>query len=271
MPYQLEKGPYWSVVEAALQKDAATAYWMLLYLRDPNKPIAGGPIVTSTNLNTGQLDTTAKRADHLNKDWFGMYKDATGKWVKTPDSEFDPVTRPSLGFWINYWGDVESIVRETFVRAIEQSLGLAHDEVLARGASPRRHWPVSIFLKCPTPWFEGWVSWRKTGRTAGSVEVHFLIPGVYGSQVLLDPKGGKFAPPQPIDPTANNGMWLVSHEKHTRVLAMVTSDPGSAGQWTFPVLGHLIKDAGEIITVCPSEPDGGVAPGGRAYQPEVTP
>src|SRR5437879_1220653 len=196
MPYQLEKGPIWSVVEAALAEGPDKAYELLLLLRDPSHEIARGPLAKSKSLDDKKTNSTPKtRGDHLNKDWFGMKK-AGSAWVKQADADFDPQSNPSTGFWINYWGDVEEIVRETFVRAIEVSLGLRHGERHAPHAEFRRFWPISVFLKCPTPWFEGWVTWRSweagtaTRAQDGSVAVHFLVPGNYGSQVLKQPGNG---------------------------------------------------------------------------------
>ena len=63
---------------------------------------------------------------------------------------------PSIGFWINYWGDVEAIVRETFTRAVEVAFGLEHGQTmttdeLADLRPPHRFWPISVFLNSKTP------------------------------------------------------------------------------------------------------------------------
>ncbi|MEY2450549.1 MAG: hypothetical protein QOD92_123 [Acidimicrobiaceae bacterium] len=277
MPYQLEKGPIWSVVESALAQGPTQAYELLVLLRDPQHEIADGPMVTSSSLDytdpkTGAKSTPQTRGDHLRHDWFGMVKQPSGKWEKEPASAFDPQTHPSTGFWVNYWGDVESIVRETFVRAIEVSLGLKNGETHESRARFRRHWPVSIFMKCPTPWFEGWVSWRswETNRaTDGHVVVHFLVPGNYGSQVLKKPKGGFTGKPNTKPDTSDdpNGMWLIAYETHRRLDGVVTTDPGTAGDIHPPSPGAILKDEDDLIVIAPRETDGGVAPNGRAYVP----
>jgi hypothetical protein len=271
MPYQLEKGPIWSVVESALQQGPKEAYSLLELLRDPSHQIADGPLVKSKTLDytdpkTGAKVTAQTRGDHLNHDWFGMVKQANGSWAKEPDSAFDPQTHPSTGFWINYWGDVEEIVRETFVRAIEVSLGLQHGQIHSSRGRFHRHWPVSIFLKCPTPWFEGWVTWN---AKAGEVVVHFLVPGNYGSQVLKHPKTGLTGPPQinPDTSDATYGMWLVTHDTHNRVDGVVTTDPGTAGEIHAPSAGAILKDSGDLVVISPVETDGGVAANGRAFVP----
>lgn len=272
MPYQLEKGPIWSVVESALGAGPVAAYELLTLLRDPAHAIADGPLVASKSLDDPTTNSTPKtRGEHLNKDWFGMVKQPNGSWQKEPSTAFDPQTHPSTGFWINYWGDVESIVRETFVRAIEVSLGLGHGEARSGRARFARYWPISVYLKCPTPWFEGWVTWRSwgTSRSAGQVTVHFLVPGHYGSQVLKKPATGLNKPPVLNPDTSDdpNGMWLISHATHARVDGVVSTDPGTAGEIHAPAPGPILKDEGELLVLAPHEFDGGVAPHGRPYVP----
>ena len=276
MPYQLEKGPIWSVVESALGEGPDAAYALLELLRDQTHEIAKGPLVKSKSLDDKKTNSTPKtRGDHLNKDWFGMVNKSGSGWVKQSDADFDPQSNPSTGFWINYWGDVEEIVRETFVRAIEVSLGLMHREVHEPYAPFARYWPISIFLKCPTPWFEGWVTWRareadpNTHARDGSVVVHFLIPGNYGSQVLKQPGNGFNGKPNlhPDTSDAKNGMWLITHAVHTRVDGIVTTDPGTAGDIHAPAPGAILKDEGDLLVLAPIEFDGGVADDGRPYVP----
>jgi hypothetical protein len=276
MPYSLEKGPIWSVVESALRTDAPTTYMFLEYLRDTKKPISLGPIVGSKTLNAGPWNTTQKRADHLDHDWFGMVKDATGEWQKQPDSAWNPVTNPRTGFWINYWGDVESLTRQTFLRAAEVALGLRHDETLDAAqlehlAWPHHFWPVSVYVKCPQPWFEGWVTWRSWGRGAhdGEVVVHLHTPGHDGSQLLTNPGAGLNAPPV-VNPThagGDNGMWLITSTAHNAEPPVVTTEPTERSRWPFPTVGQRVKDDPTFVVLCPDETDGGVLPAGRAYQP----
>ena len=277
MPYQLEKGPLWSVVDSAAARDPEFLYDLLEQLRDRNRYVADLPIFASTTLDrkpnpkTGDPgSTTQMRRDHINKEWFGMVN-PQGQWTKQTDADWDKYKNPSTGNWVNYWGDVEEIVRETFVRACEVALGLDHDEKLAAGTPASRCLPISCFLKCPTPWFEGWVTWRTwgTGRRAGEVVVHLLIPGEYGSQVLMQPASGHAGqPPQqyPASCAGANGMWLITHEHHTLDEGWVTTEPGEPGNIIYPGLGPIIKDSGKLLVLAPSEFDGGVAAKGRAYK-----
>lgn len=278
MPYSLEKGPTWSVVEAALSEDPVLTYWFLEYLRDDTRPIAAGPIVGSTTLDGGPT-TEAERAEHLNTDWFGWKRDPAGDWVKPDPRDFDPVTNPSIGFWIGYWGDVEPLVRQTFVRAIEASLELRHDETIANPAvelgpnRTRRFWPITVFLKCPTPWFEGWVSWRhfSNARDDGEVIVHFHTPGHYGGQLIAQPANGRNMPPaNPTKADVDNGMWVITHAHHVRHRPPPTTNASSPGQIRKPYLGLVVQDDGPMLVLSPTEADGGVRGEGRKYTP-VTP
>ncbi len=117
---------------------------------------------------------------------------------------FDGLSRyPETGFWQQYFGDVDSILRETLATAIEQALGLPrppadvvaslrdvtaddHQERVAEyrkvlqpyvdGAKTPRHLPLEIFWKCPQRWWEGWVTWR-VGDGTGQVTVVLCTPG----------------------------------------------------------------------------------------------
>jgi hypothetical protein len=272
MPYQLEKGAIWSVVESAMAHDPQLLYTFIENLRNPAFDIATGAIARSKSLDDPKTNSTAaSRGEHLNTDWFGMVKDKSGKWAKRPDTDFNKKTRPSTGYWINYWGDVESIVRETLLRAGEVALGLASGEIHTGGPF-KRFWPVSLFLKCPTPWFEGWVTWRswevdpQTHARDGQVVVHFLIPGHYGSQVYLKPLEGRDVAVNPTQCVDNNGMWLITQTEHERVPdATVTVDPGTSGKIHKPSPGPVIRDHGPLLICSPAEHDGGVRPDGRAF------
>ena len=100
--------------------------------------------------------------DHVLKHWFG-YEPAGdgGAWRLR--------TTPTTGFWIDYKGDVTSIVRKTLRWALEISLGLMPDEDRPGRPDPD---PIEFFWMCNTNWFEGWGdaaadgSWRPDGHGA---------------------------------------------------------------------------------------------------------
>ena len=171
MPYQLEKGPYFSVTESMLdfggsaqQRLALLA--LMLAPEDPNQL----PTLDSTTLNQGPLNNPDPRRDHMNTHWFGRsHNPATGAWEE--QAAFNPVNPTSTGYWRNWYGDAGGIVAQTFIRAVEVSLGLDHvpPDTDVSHLHPRRCWPIEVFWRCPAPWLEGWVTWRRDDADSGHV------------------------------------------------------------------------------------------------------
>lgn len=153
--------------------------------------------------------------------WFGM-KPAGDRWERPLVSDWkpDPDGRlPSLGRWSGYYGNTELILVETLQRMLEVSLGLDHQDTVPDDPTDRdttaayearlrglttRVWPVYLFLTCPQPWFEAWVTWqchRKSSLLRGQVTVTLSTPGhdrpVAPSpvDVLDDPKEVPKRPP----------------------------------------------------------------------------
>jgi hypothetical protein len=279
MPYQLEKGPGFSIPEAVLA-DRGLRLEALQRLRDRTiaNPFDGMPTLDSSILDQGPWDEDA-RVWHQNRHWYGKtYDSTTKKWEA--QQPFDLTNGPlTTGYWYNWYGDAEEIMRETFIRAIEVSLGIAHDAAAptaspASAASPAtaRFWPIEIFWRCPAPWFEGWVTWRAEQGGQGHVTVHLHTPSHQGSALLLSPL--RNPPPNPPDkyespPVSVNsarGMWVITHhhaEVHNRYSP--NSDPSDPGAWTYPDFGPLIQSHGPVTVVQPAEVDGGVLPNGRPY------
>jgi hypothetical protein len=277
MPYQLEKGPYFSVAESMLdfggsaqQRLALLA--LMLAPEDPNQL----PTLDSTTLDQGPLNTPDLRRDHMNTHWFGRTRDpASGVWHD--QAPFNPAHPMSTGYWRNWYGDAGGIVAQTFIRAVEVSLGLDH---VSRGTDvsklkPQHCWPIEVFWRCPAPWFEGWVTWRRDDRDSGHVTVHLHTPGHHESALLLSPI--RSAPNdtypdyklQPVHCDMDRGQWVIAHT-HQETIAhyeVMNPSPPAEGKWVLPTFGPLYHSYGDIITVQPNEPDGGVRASGRAYTP----
>jgi hypothetical protein len=153
--------------------------------------------VTKTNsiIESGLFAATgAGWVNAIAHDWFGMelvgsnwYRQTPGTWVPSK----------SLGHWNGYFGNVELIVCETLQRMLELSLGVDHldpmslphpvpDDAEIKGIQQRLKdtathvWPVYMYLTCPNPWFESWVTWQchDTDSTVrGQVTVMLSTPG----------------------------------------------------------------------------------------------
>ena len=287
MPYQLEKGPYFSVTESVFDDlDLRIGVLVGLKTPTPNFDPDALPTLESTSLNTtvGPVRTHDARKQHENAEWYGKsYDTNTHKWVRQP--AFDRQHPKATGFWHNWYGDAEGIVRETFARAIEVSLGLQDTPNAADAVWIRQHmtrsWPIEIVTRCPAPWFEGWVTWRGLGAT-GHVTVHINTPSHRHSNLLKSPVRAPGyhtpdyqdeEPPKPrLNPIGERGMWVISHKRQDLVPQpypgpLTTQNSPTGAAWTVPWFGGMVHSHGPIVTVQPSEPNGGVLPGGRPYTP----
>jgi hypothetical protein len=229
-------------------------------LRDPDMPVTELLRDPPVKIEAGPYSDTARLADHIDRDWFGMTDDSTSGTSR---------------YW-SYWrGDAQGIVRETIVRAIEVALGLDHGEDVP--STDRQRWHISLLTACGIRWFEGWISWRRVGadRDGGHVVVMLLTPthGKPAEPTLLRPTSSTAhspGPPYAVNPVraeGDQGLWAVGTVLERRV----DPEPASA-QWvspgTFPRphLGPTYVGDGGIVTVAPPEAQGGVLPDGRPYQ-----
>jgi hypothetical protein len=297
MPFHLEKGPTFSVIEDWVKQ----AGWqgVLKYLEDLR---AGLPTteagLDSPSLNAGPTPTYAERVAHVEHDWFGWVDDYPTKGQKS-QPDFDPVTHSETGFWHNYYGQVEKIWRATLIRACEVVLGLDHGQKWPETKETPRFWPISFYWRCPNPWFETWITWAKYGEgtTEGQVIVHIHTPG-HGSPVLTSPlsppnRSGPNFPEYVLEPTSANsayGMWVTmetDHNLHTNCVVPVRppeiakhrmtdrekliwsvthSHVGTGlGRIMASTFGPVYEGVGDVVTVQPCEADGGVRPQGLPY------
>ena len=134
MPYQLEKGPYFSVTESVFD-NIDLRIEVLAGLRTPTvfDPDAL-PTLESTSLNTttGPVRNHGERMEHENAEWYGKTQLPSGGWAAQP--AFDPLHPKSTGFWRNWYGDAEGIVRR-------RSLGQSRSH---SGSRTARTWQMPI-------------------------------------------------------------------------------------------------------------------------------
>jgi len=299
MPYQLEKGPYFSVTESVLD-DIERRCWILAWLRShPDDGFDSMPTLDSTTLQQPPGGTPINLYAHQNLHWYGQTQQSGNQFVQPP---YNALTNPTTGFWHNWYGEPVKIVRETFIRAIEVSLGLPHETVEddpgnADLIDPNviqsravREWPIEVFWRCPAPWMEGWVTWRVSPyvegdaqRHAGHVTVHFHTPSHYGSALLKSPLRAGVRPPEYAQEKPyltsvdrDRGMWVVAQTQQDlmdHVGLPVGSHTSVEGDWELELLGvgATYKSTGDVVVVQPSEPDGGVLADGRPYVAPPTP
>src|SRR5689334_17959338 len=97
MPYDLEKGPYFSVIEDFFS-DKKRSIKALTDLRN-GVDIARIGLLDSPAFNADPW-TPLQRARHLNEHWFGMKWDRKLKtWHKQPPVSCSSPPRDQTGFW----------------------------------------------------------------------------------------------------------------------------------------------------------------------------
>jgi hypothetical protein len=264
MPYVLDKGPYFEVIESKLA-DPATRAHALRDLRN-NVPIADLVGFDSTNLGAdGRTPDTRKQ--HLNSDWFG-------------------VGGPM--FWLGYAGNPELILRNAMERAIEMSFGLEHCDPVPTDAQAAsgRHWPIDLYWICQGPWFQCWVLWRKADQGQGHVTLLITTPAAAGLPLTskitrpVDPLQAAYTapdyahPPEALAPPPRaslpTGVWVLGHEDYTRELVPSTMHT-KFGDIRLPVMGWSAIDPTSVECVSPAEWEGGVLDVPRPYQPPSSP
>jgi len=285
MPYTLAKGTILAVLEdlanPATDDELARLETDLARLR-AGDPLTSISLVDSPNVNDPNLPPLLQR---LEWNWFGKVYDGAGGYLA--QEPFGP-TNTRTGYFKRYYGDVEGIIRETMIRSVEVAFGLDHDAPLDAAT---RQWPIEILWKCPNPWFEGWVTWRRhgPGRTEGQVTVIVASPaedvGPLVNVASLPPRAEAPLPDPTTLPADHQGMWVVSHEEHVKHnVDALASLPGVAyvdrlidgvrpwsgfptGQWSIPVPSTTWQGVGAIDVVHIPEGAGGAAPFGAPYEP----
>lgn len=194
--------------------------------------------------------------------------DFRDKWLGTgPNGAADSM-------WDNYDGDVDGITRLTIRRALEVSLDVAHNASEVPD-DPRQHWPIDLFWKCGQNWFEGWVTHRRlgtgppgNGEPRGHVVVVFATP-TEGSTVVDRPADHALINPSAdfeVNPTSTSingvereaGLMVITH-RHNQAQPSWTIDVIPIDS-TFEIRLNPARyvGLGGLVTVAPSERDGGV-------------
>ena len=184
-------------------------------------------------------------------------------------------TWPTTGWWRQYYGNVEEIVRTTLANALQIALG-----VTPQSERPTRRLQLEIFWKCGQTWFEGWLTWNvpPAAPTVGQITVIFTTPGI-GSNVLTRAAGGGNLSPElyrthptggpipPIDPEGSyprRGMWLVTHQLNMLLPPVPSTSATASGKWIVPAIGPSYAGVGKIEPIAPHFENGGIPEERRA-------
>ena len=221
--------------------------------------------------------------EHIREQWFGERLQVPGQpegpsnpWVR--QDPFNRWTNSTTGYWVGYYGHVKEILTELWIRAVEVALGIQHGAPPDATGQRPEPWTISAYWKCPVPWVEGWLSWRRLPDPAqqttvpetapdgaGIVNIFVCTPGIgkkmYTTPVLPQRQGEIGYDPDPdTDMAADNGLWVISEISHTKEFAPPWFRPRKKGDPDAP--WHSWVGELPIVTVSPAEIDGGVRPGG---------
>lgn len=294
MPYYLEKGPAMSVLEDFVNTPSprlATALDRLRARHPDGRP--KHRVVDCGAFDTPALSFTQPSSDpgqpgtkwdsekwkrHMNRHWFGL--------IDRAGHHYDPAQATSIteakSWWVNYFGaDVEGIVRETLIRAVETAYRIDHGGPLPPNGSVEP-WPIELFWKCGQAWFEGWVTWRQLPGPGhrGLVTTLLCTPA--------EDTGTRFLWWSPIpDPSDlpglgdpydkgvqqlgvhHAGMVVITHERNLPTFASPSDiDDEQMGRLQPPRPGAVYHGSGPVVVVRPAEVRGGVASTPRRWTPE---
>lgn len=280
MPYHMHKGHTWQTIDRYLSthdldKRARRKAALLEALRDTTNYPRFSDVFNVVNPATYQPpgsppNPVTSLLAHMNIDWFGLPSNGAGGWL--PQPPFDAAHR-TTGFWSNWYGDAERIVRDTTARAIEVSFGIKHGARVPgsndRGVTDKalpRNWPIEFWWVCGERWFHASLQWRHTydDERNGLVSVTWLTPG-NGDPIFHDldhpplKNDGTFKL-EPTECDKRFGSWIIG-QPHNDLIPSKTWDGTLIGEWPSPVaVTHSHPEGTRGITVVqPSFPDGGVS------------
>ncbi len=202
MPYHHEKGETWEFFDSFFSQ-------RLPNVRAQNKLVTLETLWTAPRFTAmgagapmGTIDAVWQQlftalVEHAHDHWFGVT-------LNNPAGQqpfgIGPDRTLTTGWWKNWYGDAEQILRVSFIRAIEVSLGLAPADMSiqepplpAAGLPPEgaisvvypnrmldigtvlaaapdgtdvlelfaRNWPIEVWWTCGPSWFQGWVTWSQ--------------------------------------------------------------------------------------------------------------
>ena len=210
MPYILEKGAVYSVYEDYLSNEDRR--WALLdNVRNPHVPMWDVLALDSPTLFASTGLTSDQLKKHTREHWLGS---PIPNWVANHGPKnsctWSNNAAGDTGWWNRWSGPAEGILRETFLRAIEVSFGLAHEAPACKAGAPvnnlvppldpskksnptkstlptntkTRFWPIDFLWVCGSETLQGWVTWRSHPGpdNHGQVTVIFATPPPDGTK-----------------------------------------------------------------------------------------
>lgn len=164
----------------------------------------------------------------------GLGRFVTKAWFDNP---------PGSGYWLDYGGPVDEIVREALLFAMELA-GADRAKPLPSTGLTR---PIELLWHCGQRWFETWLTWEDE---TGPISVLFASPphaaGVVLSSVLDAPPGQATAV-TPKTAAAAGDMVLITAERHrTRRFPILTFWGTGRAKVPLPAIGVPYEGVGNV-------------------------
>lgn len=280
MPYHLEVGRFMSAIADYYNEDytnpagAGVARRVADLARlKTNSPVHDSFLLDDPKMHNPSFPDRAAWMRWIALNWFGYVDGPSGL---VPPSKPPPPGTCQTGQWMGYVGDVESIVRQTLIRAIEVSFKVGPGGAVP--VPPTTVRPMYFALKCPQQWFEGWVYWDHEHVNVAfchpatpslvlpspiSADARKTSPGFEvddAGQAAMPPGSGVF---NGLDVHRDQGAWVITHAAHRPRLSFTWVSSGF-GRLQLPFCFGGWEPTGaawtQIVTVSPSFVDGGAKP-----------
>lgn len=243
MPFHLEKGHGLMALEDLINNPAHRA--VLTVARD--EMCEGTPMSDVFATVVSNAPTLANYGNNPHTAALGgLGPFVADKWFGKP------------GYWLDYTGDVDGVVRTTLLFALEAASGVECGTPLPEGPFDRR---VELLWHCGQRWFEAWVGWNDP---SDAVSVLFATPPhafgeVISSVLNAGPGQATSITASGADP--NRDMILITEDAHVeRPTIGLGFWPTGKTKIPLPSIGRAFDGSGPVHAWRIHANSGGVHP-----------
>ena len=249
MPFHLEKGHALMALEDLVND--ASHHGVLTTVFDGLR--AGTPMADVFEAALASAPTLDHYAGHAGPGGLGDF--VRGAWFGQAGAGGAPT------YWLDYQGDVDGIVREALLYALETAWGVDRSRSLpARVDRSRR---VELWWHCAQRWFDAWIAWSGPDST---VTVLFATPPHTGGNItdrIDEAVAQGLATSVQLEAAATDGdLVLVCQERNepSRLRPRSSAGWSAGGQLFLPPIGRATVGSGPVGAYTISAHAGGVKP-----------
>lgn len=249
MPFHLEKGHALMALEDLLNDASHHAVVARVFdgLRDGT---ALGEVFADALADAPTLD---HYFGHAGTDGLGAF--VRGSW-------FGQATAGGpTPYWLDYEGDVDGIVREALLFAMERAWSVDRGQPLPATIADRRG--IELVWHCAQRWFDAWITWQSA---EGPVTVLFATPPHTGGDIIdriADATAvGRATPVSATTAGADGDMVLVCQEENGPASwgSSLVTGWWASGAFPLPPIGRATRGTGAVGAYSISADAGGNRP-----------